>query len=161
MPEEIPLLDFAEARDYFRSLIPMTDEEWALIEEEIRARVFTVANVTSMRAVLEIYEQLERRLSEGVAFEEFQSGVLNNFADMGFTGPEPWQLENIFDTNIQTAYGYGRFVQHSDMADFYPYGEYVDVGDDRVRPWHRDLRGQIHLMTSEFWRIHYPPWEFR
>jgi hypothetical protein len=41
MAEEIPLLDFAEARDYFRSLIPMTDEEWAIVEEEIRQRAFT------------------------------------------------------------------------------------------------------------------------
>jgi uncharacterized protein with gpF-like domain len=114
-----------------------------------------------MNVLLEIYEQLERRLSEGITYEEFQSETLAAIAENGWIGPAPWQLENVFDTNIQTAYGYGRYKQHTDMLEVYPYGEYMDVGDDRVRPWHRDLRGQIHLMDSEFWQIHYPPWEFR
>lgn len=158
---DIPLLTFEEARDYFRSLVPMTDAEWSALAEEVRIRAFTVANVASMDALLEIWNQLDRRLSEGVPYEEFQQNILSIFEDRGWIGPEPYRYGNIFDTNIQTAYGVGRHTQHMDMADLYPYGEYIDVGDDRVRHHHRRLRGTIALMTSHFWQIHYPPWEFR
>lgn len=158
---DIPLLTFDEARDYFRALVPMTEEEWVIVEEEIRLRAFTVANVASMDALLEIYNALDKRLSDGTTYQEFQQQILTVFEDRGWIAPEPYRLENLFDTNIQSAYGHGRLVQHSALGDLYPYGEYATVGDDRVRPHHRELEGQIHLMDSDFWRIHYPPWEFR
>jgi hypothetical protein len=161
VPETIPFVDFREAREYFQSLVPMTDEEWAVVEEEIRDRAFTVAQVTTMDALLEIYNGIDKRFTEGIPFKDFQAEMMSVFEDRGWIGPSPWQLENIFDNNIQTAYGVGRLIQHTDMIDLYPYGEYVDVGDDKVRPHHHILNNQIHLMDSDFWRAHYPPWEFR
>lgn len=158
---DLPLLTFEEARDYFRSLIPMTDVEWSALAEEIRMRAFTVSHVASMDALLEIHNQLDRRLAEGIPYEEFQQNLLSIFEDRGWIGPEPYRYGTIFDTNIQTAYGVGRHKQHTDMVDLYPYGEYIDVGDERVRHWHRRLRGTIAPMNSHFWVTHYPPWEFR
>lgn len=161
MPDTIPLLDFRAAREYFQALVPMTDEEWELVAEEIRRRAFTIANVSGMEVLLEVYGQMERRFTEGITFEKFQEEVISAIEDNGWIGLDPWQYRNVFDNNIQTAYGYGRLVQHTDMQDLYPYGEYVTVGDDRVRVHHRALEGRIALMTSKFWQDHYPPWEFR
>jgi hypothetical protein len=161
MPEQIPLVDFAEARQYFESLVPVTDAEWDLMTAEIQSRAFTVANVTSMNALLSIYNAASKRFTEGVTYEQFQQEVLTLAADEGWVSPAPWRLENVFDTNIQTGYGVGRLEQHMELVDLYPYGEYMGVGDDRERAWHFVLHGEIHLMSSEFWIIHYCPWEFR
>lgn len=47
-----------------------------------------------------------------------------------------------------------------DVADYLPYWQYQDVGDDRVRPMHRVLAGLIYPANHQFWTSHYPPWDF-
>lgn len=69
------------------------------------------------------------------------------------------EIETVFRTQTQIAYGAGRWQADQDPAVqeiLWGY-EYVTVGDDRVRPEHAELEGTILPKDDPFWRKFWPP----
>ncbi|RZG88510.1 phage head morphogenesis protein, partial [Acinetobacter sp. WCHAc060033] len=69
-------------------------------------------------------------------------------------------LKNVYRTNIQTAYGHGRWQQQQRNKDKRPYLMYSAINDSRVRPSHLDLNRIIRHIDDPFWLLYYPPWGF-
>jgi SPP1 gp7 family putative phage head morphogenesis protein len=67
------------------------------------------------------------------------------------------RLETIYRTNLQTAYQAGRWQAFDDNSSDRPYLMYVAVMDDRTRPSHAEMNGQIFPADDPIWDTHYPP----
>ncbi len=71
----------------------------------------------------------------------------------------PWVVENIVRTQIQIAYGAGRWDANQDsaiQAILWGY-EYVTAGDFRVRPEHEGLEGSRYPKEHPAWNSIWPP----
>lgn len=102
--------------------------------------------------------QLQNVLDNDGNFDDFQKMVEGN--DVDITLPKH-RLDNIYRTNIQMAYSYGRYQQQQANKKNKPYLMYSAVNDSRTRPTHRALHGMIRPIDDQFWNIHTPPSDYR
>lgn len=72
------------------------------------------------------------------------------------------RLETIFRTNVQSAYGAGRYAQLTDpdVLRTRPYWLYDAVLDSRTSSLCRGLNGTIRPADDPFWDTHVPPLHF-
>lgn len=103
--------------------------------------------------------QLDRALREGSTLRDFQAAVEADAIAFGISPASSGYLENVFRTNIQTAYGAGRYRQltNPDVIAVRPWVQYRTAGDTRVRNSHRALDGLIFKAASSEWRSIAPP----
>ena len=89
---------------------------------------------------------------------------MNGFLEReGYEGITPYQAENIFRTNIQTAYNVGHYKQMTDPEDMKlrPYWQYDAVNDSRTRPSHLAMDGRVFPADSPVWDTWFPPNGFK
>jgi SPP1 gp7 family putative phage head morphogenesis protein len=165
MSEEIQLenLTFEDALKYFRAKLPLTEKEFYALEAAARARAFTVANVATLDIVQAIYNSLLKAIETGATMEEFRQEVNEFIRDEGYTGLTPYRADNIFRTNIQTAYNVGRYAQQTlpSVTEARPIWIYDAVNDSRTRPAHLAMDGVARRYDDPFWDTWYPPNGFR
>ena len=92
----------------------------------------------------------------GATFNDFQKLI----AESEIILPKHY-LDNVFRTNIQSAYGHGRWQQQQRNKDKRPYLMYSAINDSRVRPAHLALNRIVLPIDHPFWLTHYPPLGFR
>ena len=80
-----------------------------------------------------------------------------------YDGVTPYQAENIFRTNVQTAYNVGHYKQMTDpdMMELRPYWQYDAVNDSRTRPSHLAMDGRVFPADSPVWDTWFPPNGFK
>lgn len=158
LPEHIDLepLPFEEAIAFFVHKVPLTVDEFYALAEEIRARAFTVARVTSMDVIMDIKDAVDRALVDGETLVEFQGRIGEIMSARGWEGLTPWHMETVFRNNIQTSYSVGRWNQMKDSADRF-YGEYDAVNDLATRPTHGAHDEKIYPLDHPFWDTWWPP----
>lgn len=161
MPElkkniDLEPLPFDEAIAFFADKIPISVSEFYALAESIRARAFTVARVTSMDVIMDIFDAVSSAIDAGETLGDFQGRLDNIMAASGWEGLTPWHAETVFRNNIQTAYSVGRWDQMQDSADRF-YGEYDAVDDSHTRPTHAALDGKIYPLDHPFWDTWWPP----
>lgn len=158
---ELRPLPFDEAIDFFRGKVPLTAEAFKALSGQARDRAFTLAGAASADLVADVKGELLKALEEGATLEEFRKNVNALLERKGWTGLNPWHAENIFRTNIQTAYSAGRWAQYQETKGSRPYLMYDAVNDDRTRTSHRAMDGHVAHMDDAFWQTWYPPNGFR
>lgn len=151
---------FREAAKFFAKKVPVTREVFDQLSAEAKLGAFTVATVTKAKVLQDLMTATQRAIDDGLTLGDFKSLVDDVFATRGWTGLTPWHTETVFRTNIQSAYGAGRLQQQRDQADDFPYLQYHATHDDRVRPEHLALDGEVRAITDPFWERYYPPWEY-
>jgi SPP1 gp7 family putative phage head morphogenesis protein len=156
-------LTFEEALQHFKDKLPMTLEEFKALEAVMRARAFTVANVATLDIVQAIYDELLKAIETGGTIAEFRERVNAYIEDEGYIGLSAYRTDNIFRTNIQTAYNAGRYEQQTlpAVAEGRPIWIYDAVNDDRTRPAHRAMNGVARRFDDHFWDTWYPPNGYR
>lgn len=70
------------------------------------------------------------------------------------------RASHIISTQALQAYASGRYAEQIELAGVQPYWQYQTSEDALVRPAHAKLNGLILPADDEFWRAHYPPWEW-
>jgi SPP1 gp7 family putative phage head morphogenesis protein len=147
---------------------------WDDLVADAHQQAFTVAKATSLAILKDIRTELERAQADGVPKETFIKRLEPILQSRGWWGkrelenPETgelekvqlgsaYRLENIYRTNIQSAYQAGRFKEQTRNRARRPFGQYVAVGDRRSRPSHLRLNGKVLPLDSPFWRSNYPP----
>ena len=102
-------MTFEEAVAYFKERVPVTASRFYQIAAEYRALAFTVSGYTKAQVLKKFYDELLAALEEGNSLAEFRENM-NDFLEVeGYEGITPYQAENIFRTNIQTAYNVGHY----------------------------------------------------
>lgn len=160
-PSPKPFLDlpWADALEYFkaRGLVKATDFETLLQDYAQRsavARQLMLAQVQS-----EVMRHLADSIEQGGTFPEFAKQVNTLTDNLGLSRGKPSYLQMVFRTNVQSAYGAGRYKAMTNpvVANARPYVQYRTVGDARVRDEHAALDGKTYRTDDPVWERVAPP----
>jgi SPP1 gp7 family putative phage head morphogenesis protein len=156
-------LPFEEAIRFFRDKLTLTPEQYRALAEDAEAKAFTVSGYTSLEVINDIFRELDKALADGLTVKEFRDSVNGLLAKKGYEGITPYRADNIFRTNVQTAYNVGRYKQQTDpdVLQARPYWIYDAVNDRRTRPAHLAMDGTVRRYDDPFWDTWYPPNGYR
>lgn len=156
-------MTFEEAVDYFKERVPVTPEQFSRLARQYRGLAFTVSGYTSAQILNRFYEEILAALEDGNTLSEFRANMNEFLKNEGYEGLEPLQADNIFRTNIQTAYNVGHYEQMTDpdMLQLRPYWVYRTVGDEHVRDSHAAMDGKVYPADDPIWDTWFPPNGFR
>ena len=156
-------ITFDEAVDYFKERIPVTSSEFYKIADKYKNLAFTVSGYTKAQILKKFYDELKDAIESGTSLGEFKN-IMNGFLESeGYEGLTPLQADNIFRTNIQTAYNVGHYDQMTQPAVLKarPYWQYDAVNDSHTRKSHLAMDGKVFPADSSVWDTWYPPNGFR
>jgi SPP1 gp7 family putative phage head morphogenesis protein len=154
-------LPMAEAQEFWRDKLHLSPGHFARIADEAKTRAFAVSGIAKGDELTTVFQAMQKAIDQGTTLEDFKRDCAAIFEKRGWVGQRAWRIDNIFRTNIQTAYSVGRYRQMMEVADSRPYWLYSAVNDSRTRPTHRALHGKVFRFDHPFWRTWYPPNGFR
>lgn len=143
------------------------------------AKVYTIARMTDLDMLNDIKQSMGKAASDGQSFADWNKGILQHLQNKGWLHPNghdgkviidpnsgevfgaPRRLENIYRTNMQTAYSAGQYQGYMANIDSRPYWMYDAVGDHRTRPAHAAMDGLVYRYDDPFWTTFYPPNGYR
>lgn len=123
-----------------------------------RQQAVSIAGLGQTEQIKHVMGLVNDQLDSGGTFADFQNAVKKGDIDINLPRH---RLDNIFRTNIQGAYGRGRWYQQQQNKDERPYLMRDGINDSRQRPAHRILDGIIRPIDDPFWDIHYAPDDFK
>ena len=134
-----------------------------MLDEESRAKAFTVSGYTSMEVLQTFLNELSDACEQGKTKKDFMDNMNDFLQRNGYTGLNPFKADVIFRTNMQTAYNAGHYKSMTDpiTMKLRPYWKYTTAGDGQVRETHAMMEGRIYRADDPIWDIWYPPNGFR
>ena len=117
---------FKEAVAFLKGKKALTSEEYRLLDDESRAKAFTVSGYTSLGVLQEFLDCLTKAAEEGTTKEQFREDMNRFLEEHGYEGINPWKSDNIFRTNMQTALNAGHYKSMTDET-------ILEVPDSRGR----------------------------
>lgn len=154
-------LPMKEAQAFWKDKVQLSPGQFAKLSDEAKLRAFAISQVARGDELATAYNALSSAIDSGISFGAFRKECKDIFARRGWTGIRAWRVDNIFRTNIQTAYNVGRYRQMARVAKTRPYWQYEAVNDSRTRPTHAALDGLVYPADSSFWSSWYPPNGYR
>lgn len=159
---------------YFQSKGYTIGFNWHDVEARAHATAFTVAGVLKLDVLEDVRTSLQGALDNGLTLEQFrrqlspvliQKGWLADRAklvadeDGVLEGKKltPRRLRTIFETNMQSSYGAGRYAAQMENVAERPYWTRVAVMDTHTRPAHAALNGLTARYDDPVWQFAYPP----
>lgn len=146
------------AIEYWQDRAKLTWDQAKGLADGAKARAFYVTGLYQQDMVNLVSDALKEALENGETLEDFKARISEVIKS------QQWherKIENIFRTNMQTAYMAGRYKKMQEVKAFRPYWQYVAVMDKRVRPNHAVLHGLVYPADHEFWDSNFPPNGFR
>lgn len=161
--KEYESLTFEEAMKYFGDKLVIKSQSFYRLKNDYKTKAFTISGYTSLDMLSKFHKELEKALKEGLTAKDFRESMNDFLERKGYEGLTPYQSDNIFRTNIQTAYSVGRHAQLSTPAvtKYRPYWMYDAVDDSKTRPSHRLMDGKVFRYDHPVWDTWYPPNGFR
>ncbi|TMN39085.1 phage minor head protein [Pseudoalteromonas sp. S2755] len=159
----------ADAVAYFKSKGYAISDEWHDVLTTAHAKAFTVARVQSMEVLEAIRKYTDTALAEGLTAKQFREQLTPELQKLGWWGKtkneqgdsvqlgSPYRLNNIYRTNLQTAYMSGRYRRMLARSKTHPYWQYVAIDDAQTRPEHRLLHGKVFRFDDPIWQTIFPP----
>ncbi|WP_036644861.1 phage head morphogenesis protein [Paenibacillus sp. oral taxon 786] len=154
---------FEEAVKYFGDKLPVTASEFQKLAEEYKSHAFTVSGYTKIQILKKFHDELLKAIEDGLTLKEFKESMNDFLERRGYTGLTNFQADNIFRTNVQTAYQVGHYKQMTspEVMKLRPYWMYDAVNDQRTRPSHLAMDGRVFRADDPIWNTWYPPNGFR
>lgn len=157
----------------------VTAENYRNLTASEIAKVYTIARITDLDMLNDIKQSMIKAADNGQAFADWRKDILQHLQNKGWLHPNghdgkviidptsgevfgaPRRLENIYRTNMQTAYSAGQYQGYMANIDSRPYWMYDAVGDHRTRPAHAAMDGLVYRYDDPFWATFYPPNGYR
>ena len=157
----------------------VTAESYRNLTASEIAKVYTIARITDLDMLNDIKQSMIKAADNGQAFADWRKDILQHLQNKGWLHPNghdgkviidptsgevfgaPRRLENIYRTNMQTAYSAGQYQGYMANIDSRPYWMYDAVGDHRTRPAHAAMDGLVYRYDDPFWATFYPPNGYR
>ena len=156
---------FEEAVEFYRSKTVLSAAQFDALVAEIGdyaySLAFNVRGIAQADVLMDLYAEVVKAIESGQSFGEFREAVDGIMEKRGWTGLSPYRLDNIFRTNVQTAYSVGRYKQMTAIAERRPYWQYDAVNDSRTRPSHLAQDGKVYRHDHPYWNTWYPPNGYR
>ena len=147
---------FLEALEYAHNKKIVLPDEFYSMDLKTRQMATTVSFLSSLEQIETVIKAVNKSIADGGTFKDFQTLI----AESEIVLPKHY-LDNVFRTNIQNAYGHGRWQQQQRNKAKRPYLMYSAINDSRVRPAHLALNRIVLPIDDPFWLTHYPPLGFR
>lgn len=144
-----------QALEYARSRHVILPAEFYSLDLNSRQYASTVSGLASLNQVKSVLNSVYSVVESGGTFQDFQKMIEAEGIDLSEA-----QLKNVFRTNTQNAYGYGRWLHQQRNKGKRPYLMMMVINDKRTRPTHSMLDRIIRHIDDPFWRRYYPPWAF-
>lgn len=154
---------FEEAEKYFKEKLPVTKDEFEKLSAKYQKIAFTVAGYTDAEIVNRFYKEVLKAIEEGISLYKFKEDMNGFLEANGYDMASSFQADNIFRTNLQTAYNVGHYEQMTDedVINLRPYWQYIAVDDDNTRPEHAAMDGLVFRADDPVWDTWYPPNGYR
>ena len=144
-----------QALEYARSRHVILPAEFYSLDLNSRQYASTVSGLASLNQIKSVLNSVYSVVESGGTFQDFQKMIEAEGIDLSEA-----QLKNVFRTNTQNAYGYGRWLHQQRNKGKRPYLMMMVINDKRTRPTHSMLDRIIRHIDDPFWRRYYPPWAF-
>ncbi|MBN4065655.1 minor capsid protein, partial [Desulfocapsa sp. AH-315-G09] len=131
------------------------------LSAEAKLRAFAVSGIAKGDELNTVFTALQKGIDRGDSFGKFKKECADIFERRGWKGKRAWRIDNIYRTNIQTAYNVGRYKQLQEESSVFPYWQYDAVNDKRTRPTHLAMDGRVWPKDHPVWNTWYPPNGYR
>lgn len=138
--------------------VVLPDEYYDRMTPIQRQQAVSIAGLGQTEQIKHVMGLVNDQLDSGGTFADFQNAVKKGDIDINLPRH---RLDNIFRTNIQGAYGRGRWYQQQQNKDERPYLMRDGINDIRQRPAHKVLDGVVRHIDDPFWQKHYAPDGYR
>lgn len=128
------------------------------LSDGAKARAFYVTGLYRQDLVDLVSDALREALENGETLEDFKIRIAQAIQNQGW---HDYRIENIFRTNMQSAYSAGRYLKMQAVKKSRPYWQYLAIMDRRTRPSHAVLHELVYPADHDFWSENYPPNGFR
>ena len=160
MPIELTPLPMAEAQAFWADKVQLGAGEFAKLSAEAKVKAFAVSGIAKGDELTTVFEAIRRAIDQGTTLVDFKKECGAIFERRGWTGKRTWRVDNIFRTNIQTAYNVGKYKRLKDSGAF-PYWQYSAINDRRTRPTHLAMDGRVWPADHPTWDTWFPPNGYR
>lgn len=159
--EPVPWIEkpWDEALAEWRARGLMSEQEFSRLLRDYAQRSDVARRLMLDQVQTIVRQHLDDAIAQGKSLSEFASDVERGVGPLGITPNDPSYLNLVFRTNVQAAYGAGRYraMEDPDVQAACPYVQYRTVGDARVRPAHALLDGLVWPVSTAAWRQVAPP----
>ena len=145
-------ISYTDALRYARDKKVMLPEEFYLLDLNARQYATTVSYLASLDQIRTVINLANKAVESGSTLQDFKKKVKAEGIELS-----PHHLDNIFRTNVQSAYAHGIWTQQQENKANRPYLRYSSLTDSRVRPSHLALNNIIRHIDDSFWYSYYPP----
>jgi SPP1 gp7 family putative phage head morphogenesis protein len=163
---------------FIKAKAPLRKDQFEKLLPELQALAFTVSGINAADAlqdlrdtvatvpagalVKDVRKQVAQKLAHYLDSEDLQGELIPETAEEA--DKRKHQLQTRANMLIRhhgnQAYATTVYQDLQENGDIFPFWKYLTVGDEHVRDSHRALDGVILPQDHEFWKTHYPPWEF-
>ncbi len=156
-------ISFDEAKKYFGEKIPISLEDFSKLSAKYKTFTFTVSGYTKAQILNKFHQELLKAIEDGSTMKTFKDNMNQFLETTGYEGITNFQADNIYRTNIQTAFQSGHYEQmvKPDVMKARPYWMYDAMNDQRTRRSHLAMDGRVFKADDPIWDTWYPPNGFR
>ncbi len=148
---------FIQAIAYARNVV-LPDNYYKVMTPIQRQQAVSIAGLAQTEQIKHVMSLVNEQLIDGGTFADFQKAVAGGDIDINLP---KHRLDNIFRTNVQGAYGRGRWYQQQENKVERPYLMRDGINDIRQRLDHKELDGVVRHIDDPFWEVHYAPSGYR
>lgn len=154
-----------EAIKYLQDKKPKASIDYLEVQGRAHDHAFVIAKMTDMDMTAKVQQSLVAAMDQSLSFDQWQASIEPYLKEKGWWGKQDMimddgtmkkvqlgsdhRLKTIYDTNVNQAYHKAR--EHKGDYDIYPYAMWVSRGDNRVRPSHQALDGQIFRRDDPYY----------
>ena len=152
-------VSFAEASAHLKAKVSVPTAHWDDMVGAAHAKGFTVAGATKMAIVKDFHAAIQNVKESGGTITDFRRDfdAIVEKHGWSYRGKRGWRSRVIYDTNLRTANAAGRWQQFERNREARPFLQYFTVGDELVRPQHREWHLVVLPIDDDWWNTHYPP----
>ena len=150
---------YDDAVRYMRKRLDLSPDDVAKLEKLYGDTAVKVTRGLGDALEAKAQEAAADIVKQGMHVQDAMQRMREAFDAAGATPQKPFLLETLVRTQIQTAYGAGRWNADQDPAVqeiLWGY-TYVTAGDDRVREEHAAMEGTCLPKDDPFWQVNWPP----
>lgn len=123
-------LPMDNAAEYWDGKVAVDPETFRAMSAEDKVRSFAVAGIAKGDELDTVQRAIQRAITDGTTLEEFKKEAAEVFARRGWDTEKPYRIDNIFRTNLQSAYNAGNWAEIN-TGNIFPYVEYSSIDDSR------------------------------
>ncbi len=161
-----------KAIEYLRNKGYKLSFDYYEVEKQAHDRAFTVAKVTRLDLLHDMFTSIEEAMQNGTGFKEWQKNIKPTLQQKGWWGEQDItnpktgevktinvdsrRLRNIFKTNMRVAYAKARYEEQIKLP-LSKYFQYISALLETTRAEHEALHNTILPNNHPFWDTNYPP----